>query len=75
MQNLKQLLENVIAEAINDPQESIPTDKLPSAIVIAERITKLEEALADLLSAWQHQMSLYEDQPVAIAAKKVLYNK
>lgn len=49
--NLQELLNGVIAEAIADDRELIPTDKLPSALIIAARIEELESALQDILGA------------------------
>ena len=43
--NIASLLESVIAEAIADPNELIPTEKLPSAVKIIARIEELESAL------------------------------
>lgn len=51
--NLKDLLENVIDEAMADEKELIDTDKLPSALVIAKRIETLTQALIRC-QQWHH---------------------
>lgn len=43
--NLELLFDSVIAEAIADKQESIPTLELPSVKIIVDRIAELEDAL------------------------------
>lgn len=71
--NLKDTLESLIAQAMEDEQELIPTHELPAAKAIAERIEELEKALQNLI--WATSANSLSDVILARSrASDVLHN-
>lgn len=62
------LLESVIAEAMADPNELIPTEKLPSAIKIIERVQELEQALRCVIG-WCQDEGFFKDGLTTMQAR------
>lgn len=53
--NLKTILESLIAQAMEDEQELIATDKLPAALILAGCFKELQDALQELYDYAQNE--------------------